>query len=393
MTIRRSRVQACAQNTPRSKSIACAWMRHLVVCAPLSVSCLFGCGPTVNPAPPATIANRATWTPTKAPHAIAVSSAEQGAASSSTPSAAAPAIAPVPPSLTSSSPEATPIPEHPDAVPQGANGVASASDVEAPAAPATAAPAAASPAAEAKPEPVAASSIDATVANLKGAGKGGDAAKLLEALGFDGKDLAALRTHEVKDAVLARRNLDADRAQEIVIRIEVDVGEFDHGKDDPAGMNSAATGTDEYMVIADVDGDRLKPIGRRKIGYTSCIIGGSFGVRYEPIHDPSFDDLVVELTTGPQCNGAYVGGRYTFVLTIERGKLEQILQFSAWDESSRGGITESFEGDHLQLVGKAPKVARVVDTKKRQKKVVRFDAAKFAYPKLQDAEEPIRERY
>jgi hypothetical protein len=246
-----------------------------------------------------------------------------------------------------------------------------------PAAPAQPTPPA--PVAEPAPEPLAGpldpGRIDAALAAIRAPSAGARAAtSLLLRLGFSKGDLGAVDTAKLVAAERLQKNLDGDADIETVVHIHYE----GTARDTDEQINR--TTELHYVAFLDVHGGQLAPVGARLFTTSSCVAMGSFRISFQPIHAKGLDDVLVRLFDAPQCSGWKIGeAGTTTVLTLERGKLEAILEEQSYSESERQTGNRLVEGLDVVFAGAPPQVARLVEGKKKTKKTLKFDPTAFRF--------------
>jgi hypothetical protein len=255
--------------------------------------------------------------------------------------------------------------------------VASAPPAPEPAARST--PASSEPAPEPSPAPAQAASskapaelnlatVDAMLQALVGTGRGLSAAELLLRLGFDADSVASLNATDVSSAKRLEDNLDADEDLESVIVI-------DAALPNPSG---GAPGRQVYLVWAEA-GPPLSSVGRMRFQADSCAVEAAIDVDLAPVHAPGFADTVIAVESSLGCDGNLRASHRTVVLTLERKKLETLLDFTDQSEVARDSGKTLDPALRVVFAGKPPRIAELRDDAKRMKKRLSFQPAPFVY--------------
>jgi hypothetical protein len=210
--------------------------------------------------------------------------------------------------------------------------------------------------------------VDAMLAAIVGEGRGLSAADFLIKLGFDGESVAPLSGVTVNEARRLEDNLDLDPELESLILVDAVL---------PGGSPNSP-GRQVYLVWAE-EGPPLVTVGRMRFAAESCGMEASIDVSVRPIHAAAFADTLVTVESSLDCDQSFRASHRSVVLSLERGKLEAVLDFtdeSAIDRDSGKVLDPRLT---LTLSGKPPQRALVQDERKRVKKRLAFDPRSFSY--------------
>ncbi len=222
--------------------------------------------------------------------------------------------------------------------------------------------------AESSPPVLNLATVDATLRAIVGEGRGLSAAEFLMKLGFDSEAVAPLSSKDVNDARRIEDNLDADQDLESVIIIDAVL----------SVENRGAPGRQVYVVWIE-QGDPLVPVGRMRFEAESCVIDGSIDVAVRPVHAADFADTVIAVEGSRGCDGNLRAVHRSVVLSLERGKVETLLDFSDESETDRVSGKTLDPALTVTFSGNPPQTADVQDEKKRRKKRLVFDKQTFKY--------------
>jgi hypothetical protein len=210
--------------------------------------------------------------------------------------------------------------------------------------------------------------VDATLGALVGTGRGLSAAEFLLRLGFDADTVAPLHSNDVGAARRLEDNLDADEDLESVILVDASLP-------NPSG---GAPGRQVYLVWAETSPE-LAPVGRMRFQAESCVVEGSIDVRLEPVHRAAFADTVIDVESSLGCDGNLRASHRTVVVTLERKKLDSVLDFTDQSEVDRESGKTLDPALRVTFSGKPPLLAEAKDDKKRTKKRLAWNEGAFAY--------------
>jgi hypothetical protein len=235
----------------------------------------------------------------------------------------------------------------------------------------------ASTAATVHPDFLELNAIDAVLNELK-LNKTGDETRigsLLHALRIDPASIATLPSPRVLDAKALRSNLDGDVDDEILLRLDLEQArEWNHPT------------TTFVVALAKVTNGRLSPLWSRLFtkpsNWFSPFANIYLSLDVRPIHSKQVNDVVVRFQSRQEFDdGIITESEQTSVLTLDRGAINQIFDFSGDTVylPSASGEREVARASVVEFFGSTPVVARVVDEKKGVQKTFEFDPAEFAY--------------
>jgi hypothetical protein len=133
-----------------------------------------------------------------------------------------------------------------------------------------------------------------------------------------------------------------------------------------------------YLVWAET-GPSFTSVGRMRFQAESCVIEGSIDVELKPVHRPAFADTVIAVESSLGCDGNLRASHRTVVVTLERKKLDSVLDFSDQSEVERESGKTIDPALRIALSGKPPLAAEAKDDKKRTKKRLAWNEGAFVY--------------
>ena len=182
-------------------------------------------------------------------------------------------------------------------------------------------------------------SLQPRVAALKGK-SGTEVESLLSELGFGPQDRARA-TGAVSNAACVSANLDADPEQETIVRVEVAVAPPDQRTDSHLSLVN-------FIAV-------LNPA-------QGGVIVAGVSVGAQKVHSGQFDDIVVSASSAPTCDGANLAfGERTLVMTVERGSLQDLLDYEDWGYANRLTPQESKAPKRVTFTGAQPKQVQLKD--------------------------------
>jgi len=199
-----------------------------------------------------------------------------------------------------------------------------------------------------------------------------DFAPVLTLLGFSVSEIDLARNGTLGLGWHRPANLDSDPALEHVVHLQAVV--------DPQGGDASQGVTYEhYVAVLDQGAQGLSVLGRHRTGIRTCIAGQPLEVKLEPIHAAEYSDILMNWVDAPGCNGNYEGTIASAVMTLARGKLETLFEYSDRFETGRTDGRTIDPMIELKLEGAPPKTILLVGDKDKVTRRHTFDAAKFSY--------------
>jgi len=205
-----------------------------------------------------------------------------------------------------------------------------------------------------------------------------DALPLLRALGFDDRDAAdpVPKAEEIQKGTIVstaflERNLDPDPDLEYVAHIAVKTS-------DGPGFATHL----QMIGFIDTTATRLVPLGTHALRFGSCsarYTAPESTLTVAPIHDRAYSDAMLEWHTGPNCSGQHVSQSGVSLLTVGRGRVDEIAHHTTNLIISR--IDGKVIDDACAMSRSAATPAELIFTKGgKRKRAVRFDAQRYRYP-------------
>jgi len=214
-------------------------------------------------------------------------------------------------------------------------------------------------------------SLQPRVAALKGK-SGTEVESLLSELGFGPQDRARA-TGAVSNAACVSANLDADPEQETIVRVEVAVAPPDQRTDSHLSLVN-------FIAVLNPAQGGVIVAGTRVVEVGSCVMEAGVSVGAQKVHSGQFDDIVVSASSAPTCDGANLAfGERTLVMTVERGSLQDLLDYEDWGYANRLTPQESKAPKRVTFTGAQPKQVQLKDGA-RVVQTLRWSAKDFKYP-------------
>ncbi|MFW5739296.1 MAG: hypothetical protein ACOC1F_02900, partial [Myxococcota bacterium] len=201
---------------------------------------------------------------------------------------------------------------------------------------------------------------------------------VLRALGFDDRPVAdpAPNAGEVQKGTIVRsaflsHNFDPDPELEHIVHIEA------RADDGPGSAMHL-----HMIAFVDSTASRLVPAGTHAIRFGTC------SARYEepestltvaPFHDSAYADAKIEWRTGPTCDGPIVSQSGLSVVTMGRGRLEEIARHPT------NLVVSNIDGKVIDEACSASRSSTtpamlIFSQGNHRKRVVGFDAQRYRYP-------------